>query len=228
MIDSFFIDKNIKILIHHHLGLGDHIICNGLVRFLARDNPIALFCKTENTDNVKLMYSDNNNINILSVYNDFEAERIGDGDKNYIRLGVGLNHDYDPSMEETWDKVFYAQINIEFDHSWSSFGFNKPPSQNPVPNTKYAFLCNKGSDKIDRLDYTKINHNLTKVFSNHGKFFDNIDLIQNATEIHCINSSYIHLIDRIPVPDTTRLFYHKNFMFKRHGEFTLKKNWIVI
>lgn len=217
-----------SILLHHHLGLGDHIICNGLVRFLSQNNLVNLFCKTENTDNIELMYSDNNNINILSVYNDFEAERIANGDKNYIRLGVGLNHNYDRHMEEEWDKVFYAQMNIGFDHSWTSFGFNKPLSQNPVPNREYVFLCNQGSDKIDRLDYTKVDHRLLKVFSNNGKFFDNIDLIQNATEIHCINSSYIHLIDRIPTSDTTKLFYHKNFMFKRHSEFTLKKNWIVV
>ena len=24
-----------KILVHHHLGLGDHIICNGLINYLS-------------------------------------------------------------------------------------------------------------------------------------------------------------------------------------------------
>jgi len=215
-------------LIHHHLGLGDHVICNGLIRFLSGKEDIKLFCKTQNEFNVKLMYSDNSNINIISVYNDFEAERIVNGSRNYIRLGVGLNHNYPRDMETQWDKVFYHQIDIDFYHSWTSFKYNKPISQNPVPSKPYIFLCNQGSDGIDRLDYTKIDHSLQKVYSNSGNFFDNIDLIQNATEIHCINSAYIHLIDRIEIPTTIKLFYHKNFLKKPFSDFTLKKEWILI
>lgn len=213
--------------IHHHLGLGDHIICNGLIRFLAQKEKIKLFCKTQNEFNIKLMYSNNSDIEIISVYNDFEAERIANGNENYIRLGVGLNHNFPKDMETHWDKIFYHQIGIDFDHSWISFGYNKPVSQNPVPSKSYSFLCNQGSDGIDRLDYTKIDHTLQKVYSNNGNFFDNIDLIQNATEIHCINSSYIHLIDRIDTSDNTKLVYHKNFMYKNHSDFTLKKNWTL-
>jgi hypothetical protein len=85
-----------------------------------------------------------------------------------------------------------------------------------------------GSDGIDRLDYTKIDHTLQKNYSNNGNFFDNIDLIQNATEIHCINSSYIHLIDRIETSKKTKLVYHKNFIRKNHSNFILKKDWIVV
>jgi hypothetical protein len=217
-----------KILLHHHLGLGDHIICNGLVRFLSINTKIDLFCKDQNLNNIKLMYNDNKEINVIGIYNDFEAERIANGSQNYIRLGVGLNHNYPRDMETQWDKVFYHQMNVDFDHSWISFEYNKPISQNSVPSKPYSFLCNQGSDGIDRLDYTKIDHSLQKVYSNSGNFFDNIDLIQNATEIHCINSSYIHLIDRIETPENTKLVYHKNFMYKNHSDFILKKDWIVV
>ena len=41
-----------KILLHHHLGLGDHIICNGLVRFLSINTKIDLFCKDQNLNNI--------------------------------------------------------------------------------------------------------------------------------------------------------------------------------
>lgn len=214
--------------VHHHLGLGDHLICNGLVRFIAERERVKLFCKTQNEFNLKLMYSDNSNIEIIGVYNDFEAEKIANNHPKYIRLGVGLNHNYPGEMEKYWDKVFYYQIGIDFDHSWKSFKYNKSTSQNSIPNEPYVLLCNQGSDGIDRLDYSVIDHRLQKKYSNNGNFFDNIELIQNAKEIHCINSSYIHLIDRIETSRDTKLVYHKNFMYKNHSDFTLKKNWVII
>jgi len=217
-----------KILLHHHLGLGDHIICNGLVRYLSINNHIDLFCKNHNLDNIKLMYKDNKNINIIDIHDDSEAEHIGKSNKNYIKLGIALNNNYPKNMEISWDKIFYYQIGVDFDHSWSSFKYNKSTLQNPVPTKPFVFLCSTGSDGIDRLDYTKIDHSLQKTYSNNGNFFDNINLIQNATEIHCINSAYIHLIDRIDISDSTKLVFHKNFMRKNYSDFTLKKNWTIL
>jgi hypothetical protein len=219
-----------ELFLHHHLGLGDHIICNGLVRYLSQTNLIKLFCKTHNINNVKQMYLDNHNIDLIDVYNDNEAEKIGLTNKeNYIRIGVALNGNWPPQMEESWDRVFYYQLNIPYEYSWSLFKYNRPSSiQNIVPNNNYAFICNKGSDGQDRIDYSKIDTSLQKVYSDQGGFFDNLDLITNATEIHCVNSSYIHFIDRITTSNNTILFYHKNFKFKRHGEFSLKKDWNIV
>jgi hypothetical protein len=215
-----------EVTIHHHLGLGDHIICNGLVRFLAEHYDVELFCKNHNLDNIKTMYRDNNRIKILGVNNDFEADSIGHSKPQYIRLGVALNGYFPLDMD--WAEVFYYQVDMPYDYSWKYFYHNKTLNQNIVPLESYAFLCNCGSDSIDGLDYGKINPALKKIYSNNGGFFDNIDVIQNATEIHCINSSYIHLIDRIEIPNTAKLFYHKNFVYRNFSDFALKKNWTII
>ena len=50
-------------------------------------------------------------------------------------------------------------------------------------------------------------------------------IIENAKEIHCINSSFIHLIDRSSTCGD--LFYHKNFYTKPYSNFTLKKSWTI-
>ena len=53
------------ILIHHHLGLGDHIVCNGLVRNLIQKNQIyGIFVKKHNVDNVMFMYKDLKNLKL--------------------------------------------------------------------------------------------------------------------------------------------------------------------
>jgi hypothetical protein len=215
-------------LIYHHLGLGDHLICNGLVRTLSQAYNIKLLCKTTNTYNIQLMYSDNPKIEIISIYNDDEANAICSINQEHIRLGLAINGII-PNKNALWDEIFYSQAGVNFDHSWSHFLYNKSKKQNPIPQNKYAFLCNKGSDGVDGLDYSLINKELNHIYSNNGGFFDNIDLIYNAKEVHCINSSYIHLIDRLSnFPDNIKLFYHRNFVRKPYSYFTLKKNWIIV
>lgn len=219
--------KRQHICIYHHLGLGDHIICNGLIRFLSKtyDN-ISLLYKRHNKKAVECMYSDLKNINTLEIRNDMEAEIITTQESVCVRLGIVLNQNFPTSMN--WAEVFYYQIGVPYEYSWQYFHYNKPIHQNTIPLEPYVFLCNSGSDGIDGLDYSKINTNLKKIYSNNGEFFDNIDLIQHAAEIHCINSAYIHLIDRININSTTKLFYHKNFKLKPFSNFTLKKEWIIV
>ena len=49
--------------IYHHLGLGDHIICNGLVRKIKESHEkVVVFCKTPNYENVSYMFKDDSNI----------------------------------------------------------------------------------------------------------------------------------------------------------------------
>ena len=219
-----------NVYIHHHLGLGDHIVCNGLVNFLAQDRNfnIKLFCKETNAKNIKQMYQDQKNVEIIEIYGDIQAQQIGEQQEHYIRLGVGLNSNFASGMEQRWDEVFYEQASIAFTESWTSFSTYVPPTQRDIPSKPYAFICNKGSDGHDGIDYTRIGNNLEYTYSNQGGFLENINLILNATEIHCINSAYIHLIDRIVVYRQTKLFYHKNFIRKAYSDFTLKKDWIII
>ena len=61
-----------RIYIYHHLGLGDHISCNGLVRTIVnknknRNNIYYLFCKSSFLETVKFMYRDLDNIKIKPI-----------------------------------------------------------------------------------------------------------------------------------------------------------------
>ena len=50
-----------KILVHHHLGLGDHIICNGLVNQISHGLDIVhLPVKTHYYEMIKFLYRENN------------------------------------------------------------------------------------------------------------------------------------------------------------------------
>ena len=57
-----------KYYIYHHLGLGDHIIVNGLIRKIIKDDGLYfLFCKKHNVDSVEFMFKDLTNLKIISA-----------------------------------------------------------------------------------------------------------------------------------------------------------------
>ena len=59
------------VLIHHHMGVGDSIICNGLVRSLLMGNSYfsdAIVCSWErNVKTIQRMYDDTDRVHILSI-----------------------------------------------------------------------------------------------------------------------------------------------------------------
>ena len=55
------------VVIHHHLGLGDHIICNGLINHISVSKKIYLICKLQYYKNIKYLYQDNNNVKIIPL-----------------------------------------------------------------------------------------------------------------------------------------------------------------
>jgi hypothetical protein len=215
-----------KLFVHHHLGLGDHIICNGLIRKLSESYDVKLFCKNHNMLNVIQMFLDIKNISLIGINSDLDVNKYI-SDNQCLKLGIALNTNFDKSMAESWDQIFYTQANIDFMLSWKNFYVPKPFTQLTVPSHPYIFMCNKGSDGIDRINYDIIRSDLPIIYGNTGGFFDNIDLITHAAEIHCIDSSYIHLIDRLP-EDNTALFFHKYHIYRTNSNYTLKKKWTII
>ena len=64
------------IYIYHHLGLGDSIACNGLVRHILEisDNTtnIFVFCKKNFFKIIKFMYRDQSRINLIPLENNID------------------------------------------------------------------------------------------------------------------------------------------------------------
>ena len=71
--------KPIDCFIHHHLGLGDHIICNGIVRYVAKNydfENISLVVKKSNVNNVRRMFSDLAQVSFFVVDEDLSLIHI--------------------------------------------------------------------------------------------------------------------------------------------------------
>ena len=99
------------IYIYHHLGLGDHIICNSIIRYYSKlYDKIFLFVKECNQKNVSFMFRDLNNVEYI-IGDDFFINKyiIDNNIKNLIKIGFDK---LDNRLN--FDRSFYEQINLPF------------------------------------------------------------------------------------------------------------------
>ena len=183
--------------IYHHLGLGDHIICNGLVRELSRGKDAAVPCKKHNFPSVEYMYRDAKNITVIPIQDDSEANRLCQG-KNHVKIG------FKKKLGKPFDKSFYDIAKIPFEKRWDSFYIKRDERTesklykklNPQ-NKSYIFVHDDSSRDIN-IEYDFGSKFVIRPDKRYTDIiFHYAQLIENADEIHCIDSSFKSFADSL-------------------------------
>lgn len=223
-----------ELYIYHNLGLGDHIICNGLVRHYSKlYDKIYLFVKDKNFENVQFMYRDLNNIDYIvgTVYYDGRDIFVSP----YLHYENLLRVTYNPQPNMNFDECFYQSVNVPFEERWSEFFMLRDMDKEldvfnrfDIKENEYIFIqedMNRGLG----VDRGKINNdrNLKIISSDNDiKFFHLCYLIENANEVHVTESSFRPLIEHLNMK-TDKLFLHR-YARSQDLEITTKKKWINI
>lgn len=191
-----------RLLIHHHLGLGDHFVCNGLVRYLylnARKD-ITLVVKPHNYETVSCLYQD---LDISYLVAETDASVRIEG-FDYLRIG------FEHCNPSEWEKSFYSQLNLPYSirydycHTPMYEGQENLYAEN-VPAKEYAFVNNccsigamnfKPKTQLPLVFLRKVSDNL----------LDWVSLIKNASEIHTVDSSPFHLTKNLKL-EVPKFFY---------------------
>lgn len=214
--------------IYHHLGLGDHFICNGLVRYCIKNNvskSASLVVKHKYFDNVSRMFRDLENLKFTTVETDDEfISYYNDNPAPIVKAGFEYCNNY------AFDRSFYDSVKIPFKERWDSWHVER----NPETEQKLYDQLNINEDYIFVHDSSSIASYNLKIDSNarqikpeknvyETSIFDWMKVIENAKEIHVINSSFVHLIDSMKVNGD--LYYHD--IHSRNYRFTLKNKWNI-
>lgn len=198
--------------------MGDAIICNGLVRELAKiHEEIALPYHETNIFSIACMFQDLKNVGFVSVTGSFENEL------EWVTIGCG-----NPKFKgfRSFDVAFYELAGISFDKRWASFKTN---ILHPIQPPKSLYILKHEDIKrgfVIQPRHLNPTYPLME-FQGSASVSDYVPLIENALEIHCIDSSMLHLVDSIETKAT--LFYHK--YARNNGPFhqTVKKHkWNVL
>jgi hypothetical protein len=213
--------------VYHHLGLGDHFICNGLVRELIKNKVEPyLFVKHHNLETVSQMFEDTN-LQFVPVKDDSDV-------LNYCRNGVsGMQVGFgDLTQHDAFDKQFYRLAGVPFEKRWTSFRINRHKKKENsliyglnLPE-KFA-LVHEDESRGYVIDRNKINLPIVKIRPIQGfTMIDWLGVAELAEEIHVIDSSFLSLIDQSDLK--FGLFFHK---YSRNAldwqTPTTKKHWTI-
>jgi hypothetical protein len=197
-------------VLSHHLGLGDNIICNGIVRTLYPSFKILVLpVKAENVVAVRWMFGDLPNIRILPVKEADEPGLVADAfDRAGARsIRIGL---FDPRWREEmlsyFDAAFYELAGIPFEARWAAFkvprdvGAEERVFQAVAPAGPYIFV-HDDADRGFGIDEQRLPRNLARVRPRRGLtdvLFHYRKVIEGAAEVHCISSSFAHFLECAP------------------------------
>ena len=143
-----------KAVILTHLGNGDHLTCNGLVRYYSTkyDN-ITVFCKQQNLHNLEEFYEDDKSISFHGVESDFiyRPKKVQKYAKinNYTNVIVSGHR-----KDKTYNDVpfcFYNFLDLPHSVFWNYFHIPTLPKAqelyNSIKDYNYIFVhnqCSKG------------------------------------------------------------------------------------
>jgi hypothetical protein len=222
------------IYIYHHLGLGDHIVCNGLVRYLYKEHGyVTLFCYNHNLKNLQYMYRDLENLTLLPMGSDNEI-------MNFINLNkikfykIGFEKMGKFYHNNTFDKAFYDIVGLDFNIRYDNFFLKRDDeieslvyNQLNPNNEKYIFVHDDPSRGFS-INPEKHRSDL-KIIKNDKRFniFEMMKIYENAEEIHFMESSISALLNSFIIKDV-KLFLHKYVRNYDNFGYTKSKNNIII
>ena len=216
-----------KLYVHHHLGLGDHIDCNAMIRIFLEEyefDSVNVFAKEKYFDMIKYMYRDESNINIIKVPNEDEYNYISNFiSENDIINFIKVGHDYYPWGQEEklgmgCAEIFYSQMDIPYERRFDDFYYERDEKEekrlyeklNP-DNEEYIFVHDDATrgfeipiEELEHIAETKdikiIRNDITENLFHFGM------VLEKAKQIHCMESAFRSLVEILDTTD--ELFFH--------------------
>lgn len=233
-----------SLILYHHLGLGDHIMCHGIVReYCAKYKKVAIFSRSNNYKSVCFMFRDLKNLEIIEGDDRFAREFIS---KNVVNVGESrynevkilgfenLNRQNGTPLE----KQFYDMAGLDILKKWGNFHVERDLEREKTlfntvaPKIDYVFL-HEDTERKYTIKRKYVGKNLriflpnTKITKN---IFDYCTIIERAKEIHVIDSSFMFLIDCLDYinPDQ-KLYIHRYSRENNEWQLPiLKKDWCIL
>jgi len=230
-----------SLCIHHHLGLGDHFDCNGMVRYIMEKNSfykVYVFSKSNYFNMIKYMYRDDDKIEVVKIDKDkneiAQVEAFLKDTEPEFFLKVGFDK-YPPPHELAQNKncweYFYEQVKIPYNVRTDYFYVERDLEE----ETRLLGKLNPdGGSFLFMHDDPSRGYTMNRdVFSsgvsviendNSENIFHFIKILEEAEEIHCMESSFKSLIDFYS--KTPSLYYH-DFRNQPLGEKT-NRQWSTV
>ena len=226
MLTNFLANNKNEIYIYHHLGLGDHLDCNGMVRTYVDKygyDKAHVFAKAKYADLIRFMYRDHSDITVIEIPGNDEVNEV----KNFLQqhkiglfLAVG-HHNYPWGHEEKLGlgcaEIFYYLVNMDYKIRFDEFYFTRDHQEeervshklNP-DNEEYVFVhddINRGFSITDEKIYELAGKKIKIIRNDMSEnLFNFTKVLEEASQIHCMESCFRSLVETTDVKGD--LFFH--------------------
>lgn len=234
----FYPKRDDVVVLEPHLGLGDGLICLGLVRELCSREPDVKFiyaCLHRCYHTLSWMFRDFDNLYLLAVESGREARQYAHFLNAQYRA-IGINN-----VDLTrWDEFFYSQHQVPFDYRWTKSQVPAGPLSEDLyhqlnpDGEPYILVCEDDSGlselqlRINNPEQKKI----IKVYAATQNLYDWVKMARLADEIHTIDTSFLHFIESIffDVKIEKPFYYHlaRASRFSTPVEFTRRLPWKIV
>ena len=230
-----------KILIYTHLGLGDIIECNGMIRHYSEIYDIVdIFSKKTYYEMCKFMYRDNENIIINSIGNSSEMKDASDFISRYdgdILIAGHVHYFSNLSFFSINNlgpaEAFYHIAKVPWKFRNSKFYVKRDKEEekrvfdklNPS-GEKYIFI----HDDADRGFNISVSSDI-KIIRNDSSenVFNMMEVIERAEEVHCMSSSILCMIDCFSnIVELDNLYLHYKVRNVKLGRNSLAAKWNIV
>jgi len=203
----------------HHLGLGDQIMLNGMVRYFAETDTVRIFAKRNQEESIRFMYrdiADKVDIVLVDTTNPREVWSQVKGD--VIPLATYGMHDENwkfmtqgqGNLMSNWAHGVYIQAGVNPRYMYTKFKVIRDESRELKPeHEKYIFI----HDDAERKQTIDVDTDLPVYRPEIEKtpnIFDYITLIENAEQFHGMNSSYSWMVELMKLGNPNKNFFHIN------------------
>lgn len=231
-----------KHLLLWHVGLGDAVMCHGLVRSLVeRYGDLTLPVLPPYANSIRWMFCDDPRIEFIvlegwnKIIDDLEIHRRHISNwidtSNYYVTSIGFLNESDRLFDGSSDPIdvrFYKQANVPWEAKYTKVKFLKAPNQISVPDVPYAFIHEDPTRNL-LIDHSLVSNSLLKVYATDyhvDNIFQYSDLLRNASEIHVIDSSFANIVEVWGIPCKKFLYDAKHIRFCQ-GWPAYRRDWIV-
>lgn len=208
------------------MGLGDNFVVSGIVHYFAdRCNEIHVPIQPKFIKTMTTLYKDHENIIVFPLADEEELEQYVNDNKlsKLLRIPLAQSTIRNYQIIPMWDIQLYSNYELSFGLRYSNFrlpeciegaeslynilGNNEPyilvhrftgDDPNGIPIDIPGFRANEGL--VDNIRVVEIREGLTNDMMQY------VDLIKNASEIHCVPSSFHCLVDSIDTK--AKLYFH--------------------
>lgn len=213
------------LIIIPHLGLGDQIVINGLVRILhnsGKYKKIRLVTQQKFLSNVEFMYRDLSNIDYISSENNLNVDSVSNIVKSKY-VGKFLDRWwYNTKAVNVHEEEVYTSLGYKWTDRYEHFSVDRDfDKENKVflklitDSKPYIVVCDDPSRNYiikpeKAIDVQNLNIIRTSDYLDYT-LFDFLKVIENAESVHTMYSSFFLLIDCMSL---NKIYLHNSYLHK--------------